>query len=211
MPQEPRILSTEELAAADAKWVTLQKIKWQDPTGKERIWEAAARKTRGSTGVDAVAILAIIRSESNAFPPSTVIIEQFRPPVGKFVIELPAGLIDPKESPEEAAVRELEEETGYKTTLKDILESAPVTVSDPGMTNANMKLVIINVNVPASETKVPEPDQKLDQGEFIVKRVVALKELSNVLEEYDSQGYTVDAKLSHFALGYRMAGTVESS
>lgn len=55
-------------------------------------------------------------------------------------------------------------------------------ILQPGMTNANMKLVIINVNVPASETKVPEPDQKLDQGEFIVKRVVALKELSNVLE-----------------------------
>ena len=34
----------------------------------------------------AVAILALLRSETNAFKPSTVIIEQFRPPVGKFVV-----------------------------------------------------------------------------------------------------------------------------
>ena len=34
----------------------------------------------------AVAILAILRSESNAFPPSTVIIEQYRPPVDSYVI-----------------------------------------------------------------------------------------------------------------------------
>ena len=36
--------------------------------------------------IPAVAILAILRSESNAFPPSTVIIEQYRPPVDKYVI-----------------------------------------------------------------------------------------------------------------------------
>lgn len=34
----------------------------------------------------AVAVLAILRSETSAFPPSTVIIEQYRPPVDAFVI-----------------------------------------------------------------------------------------------------------------------------
>jgi hypothetical protein len=34
----------------------------------------------------AVAILAIIQSETNAFPTSTVIIEQYRPPIDKFII-----------------------------------------------------------------------------------------------------------------------------
>jgi hypothetical protein len=37
-------------------------------------------------GVIAVAILAIIRSKSNAFKPSTVIIEQYRPPIGATII-----------------------------------------------------------------------------------------------------------------------------
>ena len=34
----------------------------------------------------AVAILALIRSKTRAFPLSTVIVEQYRPPIGKFVV-----------------------------------------------------------------------------------------------------------------------------
>ncbi|KAK7689184.1 hypothetical protein QCA50_007875 [Cerrena zonata] len=91
MSGTPKVLSSEDLSPSDAKWVTLKKLKWLDPEGKERVWESAERKTRGSAGIDAVAVLAILRSETNAFPTSTVIVEQFRPPVGKFVVELPAG------------------------------------------------------------------------------------------------------------------------
>lgn len=38
---------------------------------------------------------------------------QFRPPAGRVVIEFPAGLVDPNETLEECALRELREETGY--------------------------------------------------------------------------------------------------
>ena len=83
----------------------MKKIHWSDPDGKQRVWESAERTTRGPSGIDgtsvsdvvcskcvstpyvvAVAVLAILRSESNAFPPSTVIIEQYRPPVDAFVV-----------------------------------------------------------------------------------------------------------------------------
>jgi ADP-ribose pyrophosphatase len=39
--------------------------------------------------------------------------KQFRPPVDKVCIEVPAGLIDAGETPEQCALRELKEETGY--------------------------------------------------------------------------------------------------
>jgi ADP-ribose pyrophosphatase len=44
-----------------------------------------------------------------------VLINQYRPPVKGFCIEVPGGAMEPKtgESPEVAAVRELAEETGY--------------------------------------------------------------------------------------------------
>lgn len=40
------------------------------------------------------------------------LIKQYRPAVGEWLLEAPAGVIDPGESPEEAASRELAEETG---------------------------------------------------------------------------------------------------
>lgn len=45
--------------------------------------------------------------------PELLLQKQFRPPLDKVAIEMPAGLIDKDETPEECAVRELKEETGY--------------------------------------------------------------------------------------------------
>jgi ADP-ribose pyrophosphatase len=43
-----------------------------------------------------------------------VLVRQFRYPVGEILLELPAGKMDPGESPLQYASRELEEETGYR-------------------------------------------------------------------------------------------------
>ncbi|KAH9951439.1 NUDIX hydrolase domain-like protein [Amylocystis lapponica] len=206
MSTSPKILSTEDLPVSEAKWVTLKKIHWSDQEGKQRQWECAERKTRGSSGIDAVAILAVLRSETNAFQPSTVIIEQFRAPVGKFVVELPAGLIDEGETAEETAIRELEEETGFKGSK--ILESSPLLVCDPGMTTANMKLVMVDVPFP---DKLEKSDQKLEAGEFITIRIVELPKLVAELKEYEQRGFVIDARLSHFASGYEMAERIRDA
>ena len=52
-------------------------------------------------------------AKSRAIGPEIILQKQFRPPVCKVTIEVPAGLVDAGESAEEAAVRELKEETGY--------------------------------------------------------------------------------------------------
>jgi len=199
--QSPRVLSTEDLNTADAKWVSLKKINWQDQNGRTRVWEAADRRTRGKSGIDAVAILALIHSKTRAFPLSTVIIEQYRPPVGKVVIELPAGLIDDGETPEEAAIRELREETGYEA--QGVLDSSSVLATDPGMTTATMKLVVLDVPLDA---ELVSPEQNLEDGEAIVRRAVELKNLHGVLKEYREKDHIIiDTRLWHIAAGLDLA------
>jgi len=54
------------------------------------------------------------------------LIRQYRYPIGQVEIELPAGKIDPGETHEETALRELEEEIGYQTgKLTELTEIHP--------------------------------------------------------------------------------------
>lgn len=57
---------------------------------------------------DAVATVALTAGGS------VILTRQYRHPVGRVLYDLPAGRIDPGESPQEAAARELAEETGYR-------------------------------------------------------------------------------------------------
>jgi 8-oxo-dGTP pyrophosphatase MutT (NUDIX family) len=42
-----------------------------------------------------------------------VLINQYRHGIGRATLEIPGGIVDPQETPQQAAVRELAEETGY--------------------------------------------------------------------------------------------------
>jgi ADP-ribose pyrophosphatase len=94
-------------------------------------WEYAGRPG----GVRAAVILAIDDGH-------VILCDQYRVPLGRPCIELPAGLIgdgeDPDELPEAAAARELEEETGYRAAK---LEAVGEFWSSPGMLTESFTLV----------------------------------------------------------------------
>jgi ADP-ribose pyrophosphatase len=123
-----------------------------------------------------------------------------RPPVDAICVELPAGLVDAEEDAAKAGERELYEETGYKGTTEEV---SPVIVSDPGacqpavaesahstneppitsmagMTSANMCISTVKVELREDE-ELKEPEQHLDEGEYIEKRIVAMKDLYQTL------------------------------
>ncbi|KDE05037.1 hypothetical protein MVLG_04580 [Microbotryum lychnidis-dioicae p1A1 Lamole] len=188
----------------DAKWIELRALEWTDQDGKDRKWETVRRKTTNEAGVDAVAIATLLKHPSR--PLSTIIILQYRPPIDAICVELPAGLIDANEGPEKSALRELHEETGYGGLAFEgrikIVELGGVVPSDPGMSVANMHLATVEVELKEDEE---EPEPKLEPGEHIEVRVTPLAELYLHLKAYEKLGYTVDARLHHFAAGIEMA------
>jgi ADP-ribose pyrophosphatase len=97
------------------------RLTYNDYKNQTRTWESAERTTRAKgSGVDGVGILAILEKPTG---PEILLQKQFRPPLNQIAIELPAGLVDEGESVQEAAVRELKEETGFVGTVS---ETSPI-------------------------------------------------------------------------------------
>ena len=84
------------------------------------------------------------------------LIRQYRYSVRKMMIELPAGKLDKNETPEDCAIRELEEEIGYKANKVTFL-----TNIHPAIGFANEKMWIYYAE------DLEKTNQKLDSDEFI--------------------------------------------
>ncbi|XP_077025536.1 ADP-sugar pyrophosphatase isoform X1 [Tamandua tetradactyla] len=142
---------SEELIA-EGKWVKLEKTTYMDPAGKTRTWETVKRTTRKGQSADGVAVIPVLQRTLHY--ECVVLVKQFRPPMGGYCLEFPAGLIDDNESPEAAALRELEEETGYKG---DIAECSPVVCMDPGLSSCTTHVVTVTINGDDAENVRPKP------------------------------------------------------
>lgn len=79
-----------------------------------------------------------------------LLVRQFRPAVGRFTLELPAGHVDPGETPEQSARKELGEETGYEADTLELL--ATLSPSTSRFTNRAWMFFAPNVQ-PARHSK----------------------------------------------------------
>jgi ADP-ribose pyrophosphatase len=140
-------------------------------------WEYAVR----NRGIEAAVIVAVDGGH-------ILLVEQFRVPVGRTCLELPAGLIGDEtegEALEDAARRELEEETGYRAAA---IERLGVFHSSPGMTSEAFTLVRAT-----GLTRVGEGGG--EEGEDITVHRVPLAELLAFVEAQRAEGVAVDAKM----------------
>lgn len=118
-----------------------------------------------------------------------LLVEQFRPPVQKSVIELPAGLVgdldDPDEDLLQAAQRELLEETGYSAGKLDLVMSCP---SSAGLTDEVISFVM------ASQLQQCGLGGG-DASEDITVHAIALAEVDLWLTEQLNRGCLLDPKI----------------
>ncbi|XP_068416339.1 ADP-sugar pyrophosphatase isoform X3 [Eschrichtius robustus] len=199
---------SEELIS-EGKWVKLEKTTYRDPTGKTRTWETVKRTTRKGQSADGVAVIPLLQRTLHY--ECIILVKQFRPPMGGYCLEFPAGLIDENESPEAAALRELEEETGYKG---DVAECSPAVCMDPGLSNCTTHIVTVTINGDDAENVRPKP--KPGDGGTCPARGLALSAMwcsgsgrgtVNCSALVADEHLTVDARVYSYALALKHANT----
>ena len=161
-------------------------------------WEGKfiAAKTRGrweyvgrTRGIKAAAIIAL--DEDADGTRHVVLVSQYRVPLGRFCLEIPAGLVGDDDGSEgeqatEAAIRELEEETGYKAASMEVLGEF---YSSPGLVSECFTLLRATGLEKVSEGGGLE-------GENITVHRVALRDLSRFVAQWREAGHGVDVRIA---------------
>ncbi len=139
------------------KYQTLFQKDFQLPNGRIHSFEV-------SQGYQASIVLAFTQE-------GQVIVEkQFRTGPERIFYELPAGMVDPGEAPEETALRELGEETCYTGNLEFVAEVYPAAYA------ATVEYVFVAKNCYKSR------DLSFDDGEYLETIIMPLQEFRQILK-----------------------------
>ena len=123
-----------------------------------------------------VVILAVDTSVNPADP--TILIErQYRHAAGQFLLELPAGRIEPNEAPLAAAKRELIEETGFRARRWSRLVRY---YASPGFLAETMQVFLAEDIRPGIAQ--PEPDEKIEMLHIPLSELVRLVHAGKVID-----------------------------
>lgn len=154
---------------------------------EETIWEGkwlvARRRGRweyvGRVGARGAAVILAVDDDH------VLLVEQYRVPLGRSCLELPAGLVDDGEDVEATAARELEEETGYRPARISRIGDFH---SSPGMVSECFTLV-------RAEGLERVSDGGGEPGEGITVHRVPLAGIADYVAARRAEGLAIDVKL----------------
>lgn len=108
-----------------------------------------------------------------------ILVEQFRKPIEKSLLEIPAGKIEINEEPKETALRELVEETGY---IANKMEYISEFYTSPGFSNEKIYLFLA--------TELEFDKENPGEDEYIDIKKVKIEDLINMI----NRGEIIDSK-----------------
>ena len=157
------------------KFMSAVEITYRDAKGVVRTWEALER-----VGIGGIVVMVAVTPSGNV-----ILEKQFRPPMGREVIELPAGLVEAGEPMEEAARRELIEETGWAAGKLEFLAEGPISTG--ASTEALRAYLCTDLAVVGKNGG--------DDNEIIEVIEVPIAGAQEYLREQQKQGVLVDLKV----------------
>ncbi len=191
------------------KWINLFEAKWEHtlpPVAegkkckvKKGSWLFCSRKdkpqyTNPAYPPDAVTVIPVTEEEV----PRVVLVKEFRPPLGGYIVAFPAGLIEKGESPEQSGRRELPEETGYEVTT--VSQISPTVFTSPGLTDESGALMFCR----CKDTGKPPV---LGEAEDMAVLVLDMDGVKTLLEDVAAKRERMAAKCWLILNGFVKAGT----
>jgi len=129
--------------------------------------------------VDWVNVIPLTPDNNNE--PSVVMVRQYRHGTRQISLEIPGGLVNPRDTPMDTARKELLEETGYQAeeiTLIGTAHPQPAVLN-----NRHLTFLATNVQKTAALDPSTGSGQRLDEGEDIEVVLVPLSEIPRLIRE----------------------------
>ncbi|HVT04030.1 MAG TPA: NUDIX hydrolase [Thermoanaerobaculia bacterium] len=126
--------------------------------------------------------------------PRILLIRQYRYAADSFLLEIPAGQLEPGETPEACAARELEEETGRKArNFRKLFE----LYTTPGFTDERIHLFVA-WNLEAG-TLARERDEFIDEVPVRLSTALQMTEGGEIVDAKTALGILCSARLKDFS------------
>lgn len=170
----------EKKTVWEGRFLRLALTTYIDSYGTVREWESFER-------VNCKGIVAVVPVTDNK---EVLLTRQFRPPVNGYVIEFPAGLNDRGDTLEEAAKRELLEETGYAAREMIFLTEGPMSSGASG----EILTVFLAKDIALNQVQGQGIIEK-DETEDIEVLKIPITELYQKLDELRLEGNHIDLKI----------------
>lgn len=186
------------------RWLEFCDVSYDDKAvdpAVERHYECFDRVGHRSSAADGVDVLALLSDDGGGNGASLLLVEQYRPAVDAMCVELPAGLVERGERPEDAALRELLEETGY---VGEHATASPLLHADPSITSDSTVLVTVRIDAADPRNAATARRQRCDEDEHISVRVAPLATLRALCDDYARRGWVVDAKVYMLSVGLHL-------